>query len=109
MFTLLSVSLILLVVFVLFRHIEFLRGKGRIFELSRRKLDRITYKALHALQRSIRYVVEFVHKDIFLYGIHLVVYIALLVVRVLERWLDRVTTFIRSFRNKRKNGEASEG
>jgi len=106
---LLSVSSILLVVIVLFRHIEFVRGKGRVFELPRRRLDRVTHKVLSAVRRWFRQVVEFVHKDIFLYGIHLVVYIALLFVRIVERWLDRVTTFIRSFRKKRKNGKASEG
>ena len=107
----LSVSSILLLTLLSFRHIECKVRIGRFFELSRRRLDRLTVKGLKVVYTWLQNIFEFVHKDIFLYSIHFVVYVVLFVVRVVERWLDKMVQFIRSFRKKRRSdtGEASEG
>ena len=108
MATVLSVSSILLIVMITFRHFECVRGGRKVFELPRRRLDRITFKTLRKIGSLLKSVLEFVHKDIFLYVIHLIMYIALLLVRSVEQWLDKITSFIRSFRRRNKKKSTSE-
>jgi hypothetical protein len=103
----LSVSSILLIVLLGVRHFEAKHQEKRFFELQRIRLDRITNKLFKCVKNGFKKFVEFIHKDVFLYVIHAVIYVALLVVRLVERWLDRVTVFIRSFRKKRST-ETSE-
>ena len=97
----LSVSSILLILFLSVRHFEATRQNRRFFELHRNRLDRVTNKISRCVRLRFKRFVEFLHKDVFLYVIHAVIYVALLVVRVVEKWLERITVFIRSFRKKR--------
>jgi len=104
----LSVSSLLLVFILGARYYELRRGKGRFFELFRTRLDRLTFKILENCKHRTKKLVEFVHKDIVLYVIHLLMSIALLSVRYVEKWLERITLFIRSFRKKRVFKATSE-
>lgn len=101
MSTVLSVSSILLVLILSVRQYELVKKDGRFFELFRTRLDRATYNFLSAFKIFIKNSVEFIHKDIVLYALHLVMYIALVNVRYVENRLEKVTVFIRSFRKKR--------
>ena len=108
MTTVLSVSSVLLVVLILIRHIESAYLGRRYLELLRRKLDRVTYTTATFVRYILKVIIEFIHKDVFLYVIHLVMYIALQSVRYVEKWLERITIFIRSFRRKKRKTTSSQ-
>jgi hypothetical protein len=91
------VSLALLFLTFSVRHFELERG-GRSFELARTCLDRTTIKIGKKLQNTLKRSLEYAHKDIILNGLHMVTYLALLLVRLVERKLEMVTVFLRSFR-----------
>jgi hypothetical protein len=104
----LSVSSILLVCLLIVRHIEFKRGNTRFFELPRRRLDRVTVKCTKQFQIFFQKVLRYTHRDIFLSGLHMVTYVALLFVRLVENRLDRIAKFLRSFRGDHKKVRTSK-
>src|SRR3989339_475558 len=98
---LLLVSATLLVLSLGLKHFEYIRGE-RVFETTRLYLDQATDRTNHNLVAGLKYGIEYVHKDVFLNGLHMVTYVALLFVRFIEIRLEKGTFFLRSFRKKKK-------
>lgn len=98
MATVLFVSLTLLVLSLGVRHYELARGGGRAFELTRTRLDRSTIRTQRRIQDGFHQTLEYARRDIFLNGLHMITYVALLLVRFVENKLERGTVFLRSFR-----------
>lgn len=73
-----------------------------MFETARTHLDQTTDKTNARLVSGLKYGIEYVHKDVFLNGLHMVTYVALLSVRFVENRLEKVTFFLRSFKKRRK-------
>lgn len=101
----LLVSATLLVLSLGLKHFEFVRGQ-RVFEHARIRLDRTTNKTNARVVSGVKHGIEYVHKDVLLNGLHMVMYVALLLVRFIENKLERVTIFLRSFR-KKEGGRAT--
>jgi hypothetical protein len=108
MATVLFVSLTLLVLTFGVRHYELARGGGRAFELTRTRLDRSTIKTQRRIQDGFQHVLEYTRRDVFLNGLHMVTYLALLIVRFVESKLERGTIFLRSFRKQTGVRKASK-
>jgi hypothetical protein len=106
MATVLFVSLTLLVLSLGVRHYELARGGGRFFELTRTRLDRNTIKVQKSVFDTFKNSIDYARRDIFLNGLHMITYVALLLVRFVENKLEKGTVFLRSFRKRtgaRKN------
>jgi len=99
---LLLVSATLLVLSLGLKHFEYIRGE-RVFETTRLYLDQTTDRTNHNLVVGLKYGIEYVHKDVFLNGLHMMTYVALLFVRFIENRLEKGTLFLRSFRKKKKS------
>ena len=97
---LLLVSATLLVLSLGLKHFEYIRGE-RVFETTRLFLDQTTDSTNYNLVAGLKYGIEYVHKDVFLNGLHMVTYVALLFVRFIENRLEKGTFFLRSFRKKK--------
>jgi|GEM_PF-2453611 len=99
----LAVSSTLLVLILVVRHLEE-RRRARFAAEIRAKLDELTVRLSHALREKGAIFLEYLHKDVFLKGLHMLTYVALLLVRAVERRLDKGTRFLRSFRKHSKRG-----
>lgn len=97
----LLVSGTLLVLILGLKHFEFVRGQ-RVFEHARIRLDRTTNKTNRKVVTGVKHGIEYVHKDVFLNGLHMVTYVALLFVRYIETKLEKGAFFLKSFRKKEK-------
>jgi len=98
----LVVSITLLTLTLGVRHYELSRGGSRLYELTRTRLDRTTIRAKGNVERIARLFFRYVHRDVFLYILHTIVYLALLFVRFVEGKLEKGIHFLRSFRKKEK-------
>lgn len=106
MIIVLFVSATLLVLILGLKHFEFVRGQ-RVFEHARVRLDRRTNKANTKVVTGMKHGIEYVHKDVLLNGLHMVTYVALMSVRFVERKLEKIIFFIKSFRKKDRNVTSS--
>jgi hypothetical protein len=96
-----AVSSVLLVAVMLLHYVECRRMK-RFGAHVRDDLDLHTTAAGERLKRWSLAAIEYIHKDVLLKALHVLTYIALLLVRKVESRLDRGTKFIRRFRHRRK-------
>lgn len=103
----LIVSSVLLSTLLLVRHYECSQRNTRLFALFRNRLDRLTRTFFLSLLGKIRISVEYIHKDIVLNVLHMLTYVALFLVRGVEKRLEKVTIFLRSFK-KRKEASKKE-
>ncbi len=100
--TALIVSTVLLSVLLFVRYYEYSQRNTRIFGLFRNRLDRTVRTFFLYIVRKMKFVFEYVHKDIVLNVLHMLTYVALFMVRGVERRLEKVTIFLRSFKKNRK-------
>lgn len=100
MTTFFVVSTVLLIVFIGARHFEYARGNTRVLEKYRAQLDSLTIRGIQKFLSGIKNFLDYIHKDIFLSGLHMVTYVALLIVRQAEKKLEQTTFFLRSFRRR---------
>ncbi len=102
MITALISSSITFVILISLYTFESIRGV-RIFDSFRTWLDKITDIVIKKTLSAVVGFFEFIHKDVVLYLLHLVTYIALLLLRFAEFKLERVIYFLKSFRRKKNN------
>ena len=91
---------ILCVAVVVMARIELQKGV-RMGGNTRRMIERALLRVMHVFSDASARMCRFVHKDIFVKGLHGVSYLALLTVRYAEKKLVWLTDFFRSVRNKK--------
>ncbi len=103
MVTIFLISTMLLVLFLFFRYIEILKG-FRFFENKRRCVDKIVENVNYRLKSKVKHLFEYIHRDVLLNGLHMIMYVVLTVVRLVENKLENITTFLKKFRKPKKKG-----
>lgn len=100
MFGTLVVTSSLLACILLLRYVEIVYGK-RVIERPRRWLDEITERSVTRVGRRCERVREFVNRETVVKILHMVTYLALVLVRIIERKLTASISHLRSFRKKK--------
>lgn len=98
----------LLAGFFCLRYIEVVRGV-RVGAGARLRLDTVTLEAHRHVRARLSRVREYVNRDTLVKMLHMLTYLVLLFVRLLERRLTRVIARLRSFRRKRPARGISPG
>jgi hypothetical protein len=101
MTTLFLVSFSLLVLFLSVHSVEKKTGK-RFFKSFRVKLDFVFEFFYKKIRSFLKRFFEYVHKDLFLNFLHMVIYVALYFVKVVESKLEKIISFLRSFKKNSK-------
>jgi hypothetical protein len=98
----------LLAFLALVRYVEQARGQ-RMAASVRASLDTAVLYLYRNVVSGVLYVREYVNRDMVVKILHVCTYVALLLVRVVERKLADTTKLLRSFRKKRQPRSTSPG
>ena len=94
-------SSLLLSVLLFIQYLEGRRAKGRYLSGLRDSLDTATEHTFVFVVSRWRKVALYIHRDIFLNGLHMLTYVALFTLRLAEKKLERVAHFLRTFKKKK--------
>lgn len=96
-------SSLFLSILLCLRHFEHHHMQERYFAVMRARLDTATESLIQYVLRKWKKALTYIHRDIFLNGLHMLTYVALFTLRFAERKLERVAFFLRTFK-KKENG-----
>lgn len=98
-------SSLFLSIFLCLRHFEHHRMQRRCFGVLRARLDTATESFMKYVLGKWKKTLTYIHRDIFLNGLHMLTYVALFTLRFAENKLERVAYFLRTFKKKENSNK----